>query len=85
RGAGYDPASRGIESELRKRNSNSGASAGMEFRKRNSKRHNSRKRELCAPAQARVLKLATTKMHHVRACVVPGIPSFHSPNKDDDS
>ncbi|WP_331717612.1 hypothetical protein, partial [Streptomyces zaomyceticus] len=49
------------------------------------KQHNSRKRELCAPAQARVLKLATTKMHHVRACVVPGIPSFHSPNKDDDS
>ncbi|MGW4995199.1 hypothetical protein ACWEQ3_47815, partial [Streptomyces mirabilis] len=32
------PASRGIERELRKRNSNSGASAGMEFRKRNSDR-----------------------------------------------
>ncbi|WP_327167095.1 hypothetical protein, partial [Streptomyces zaomyceticus] len=32
-----DPASRVIESELRKRNSDSGASAGMEFRKRNSK------------------------------------------------
>ncbi|MGW1013777.1 hypothetical protein ACWD4X_27525, partial [Streptomyces termitum] len=37
RSAGYAPASRGIECELRKRNSDSGASAGMEFRKRNSK------------------------------------------------
>ncbi|MEU8765291.1 hypothetical protein, partial [Streptomyces sp. NPDC048659] len=31
------PASRGIERELRKRNSDSPASGGMEFRKRNSK------------------------------------------------
>ncbi|MEU2740131.1 hypothetical protein ABZ656_33460, partial [Streptomyces sp. NPDC007095] len=38
RGAGYAALARCIERELRKRNSNSGASAGMEFRKRNSER-----------------------------------------------
>ncbi|MEV5231133.1 hypothetical protein AB0L08_30330, partial [Streptomyces albidoflavus] len=39
RSAGYAPASRGIERELRKRNSDSPASGGMEFRKRNSERN----------------------------------------------
>ncbi|MEV5997255.1 hypothetical protein AB0L96_38530, partial [Streptomyces sp. NPDC052115] len=75
---GIAPASRGIERELRKRNSDSGASAGMEFRKRNSKGRAIRASANCGHPRKRGRRgWQQGEVHHARACVGLGNPSHH--------
>ncbi|WP_371572140.1 hypothetical protein, partial [Streptomyces sp. NBC_01314] len=83
---GYAALARCIVHELRKRNSNSRASAGMEFRKRNSGTEcNSRKRELGHPRKRGRLGWQQGEVHRVWDCVGSGIPSYHLCNACDGS
>ncbi|MFQ6147428.1 hypothetical protein ACLMNJ_30875, partial [Streptomyces seoulensis] len=84
RSAGYAPASRGMERELRKRNSDSGASAGMEFRKRNSKGGAIRASANCGhPRKRGCLGWRQGEVHHARACVGLGVTAHHPRNGSD--